>query len=286
MLWFQTPGLRRFATAALASYYSNWTEVWNHAWVQALLFRRGLRRREGIRLSHSQSCGRNSGVRPGAEGRGGELWFFPPTQPPPPRRVHSPTTSSRTSFQWMWLPVSCSSVTVIRLWMPCQAPGERTWSGGGRPGGGWGLEAGEGRQGVAPGGAGRSPCTASRRDGPPLPGCNWEREEPGEACPLQTRGPQGAEGREQENLSGPLRRRGLAQATRPASTGPGSPPCAAWICPRALPAPQRRGPRPTPSTGSRALGRTRHWPPARRSRSRPAGRTCSGRVPGSAVSVR
>lgn len=208
MLWFQTPGLRRFATAALASYYSNWTEVWNHAWVQALLFRRGLRRREGIRLSHSQSCGRNSGVRPGAEGRGGELWFFPPTQPPPPRRVHSPTTSSRTSFQWMWLPVSCSSVTVIRLWMPCQAPGERTWSGGGRPGGGWGLEAGEGRQGVAPGGAGRSPCTASRRDGPPLPGCNWEREEPGEACPLQTRGPQGAEGRAQENLSGPLRRRG------------------------------------------------------------------------------
>lgn len=109
----------------------------------------------------------------------------------------------------MWLPVSCSSVTVIRLWMPCQAPGERTWSGGGQPGGGgWGLEAGEGRQGVAPGGAGRSPCTASRRDGPPLPGCNWEREEPGEACPLQTRGPQGAEGRAQENLSGPLRRRG------------------------------------------------------------------------------
>lgn len=30
----------------------------------------------------------------------------------------------------MWLPVSCSSVTVIRLWIPCQAPGQRTRSDG------------------------------------------------------------------------------------------------------------------------------------------------------------
>lgn len=47
-----------------------------------------------------------------------------------PHPSHSPTTSSRTSFQRMWLPVSCSSVTVIRLWIPCQAPGERTRSDG------------------------------------------------------------------------------------------------------------------------------------------------------------
>lgn len=29
-----------------------------------------------------------------------------------------PTTSSRTSFQRMRLPVSCTKVTVILLWMP------------------------------------------------------------------------------------------------------------------------------------------------------------------------
>lgn len=103
---------------------------------------------------------------------------FPPAQPQPlrqPHPSHSPTTSSRTSFQRMWLPVSCSRVTVIRLWMPCQAPGERTCSDGlGAPQ--RGAQAGRGRERFAPGGAGRSPCMASRRGGPPLRECNCKRE--------------------------------------------------------------------------------------------------------------
>lgn len=103
---------------------------------------------------------------------------FPPAQPQPlrqPHPSHSPTTSSRTSFQWMWLPVSCSRVTVIRLWMPCQAPGERKCSDGlGAPR--RGAQAGRGRECFAPGGAGRSPCMASRCGGPPLQECNCKRE--------------------------------------------------------------------------------------------------------------
>jgi hypothetical protein len=39
-------------------------------------------------------------------------------QAPSADGMHSPTTSSRTSFQWSSLPFSWMIVTVIRRWMP------------------------------------------------------------------------------------------------------------------------------------------------------------------------
>lgn len=95
---FKPRGLWPFVTAAPAR--------WTHSWGE------GLRHRaQGTAVTRQQggSCGRT---------QAGRSASFPPNQPQPSRRTpnpHSPTTSSRTSFQRMWLPVSCSKVTVIRL---------------------------------------------------------------------------------------------------------------------------------------------------------------------------
>lgn len=99
----------------------------------------------------------------------------------------------------------------------------RGWGRGGLRGSGrGGLWGGRGIEVSAPGGAGRSPCTASRHGGPPLPGCSWERGGRAEGVPsqapraAQTAGPRGgAEGRE----------------TPPAALGPLLPACPADPCP-------------------------------------------------------
>ena len=175
---------------------------------------------------HSSSNGAGSGAEHG------------PCSPPRPPSPHSPTTSSRTSFQRMWLPVSCRRVTVIRLWMPCQAPGERTRSDGwtaGRGGGGAGVGCGaQDGVGCGVGGASRSPHLVEQ-EGPharhPATVVHHCRDVAGReaaglrACP--------AEPLERSTDSRPPgRSRGQGNTTR---------------CPRAPPPRMSRGPLPSPA---------------------------------------
>lgn len=191
----------------------------------------------------------------------------------------------------MWLPVSCSKVTVIRLWMPCQEPKGQDQTGWGPCGWRgacvWGARGvrGHGQGGGIRGGAGKASHLV-QQEGPrarhattvvhhcrdvTVGGGRCEAR----ACPLSAR-PQQARGPEVSvGWPGPQRPKSAERGAHTCHLDPSPGPCP--------PAPSTApGPQPVPGTGT---GRTRRWPPARRSRSRRAGRTCSGRARGTAGSA-
>lgn len=127
--------------------------------------------------------------------------------------------------------------------------GARGGSGAGR-GGAWAGQGqggrGRGSEVSAPGGAGRSPCTASRRGGPPLPGCSWKRGGRAEGVPGPAPRPQHRQGPTDPGpaphaLHSPPapRSRAEGRGTPPAAPGP------SW--PRTS-----RGPLPHPARAAQA----------------------------------